>query len=106
MGSERRKRGSFHVADVTEITLHTWPNADDYLTKIQPYLEFVYTTWFTLLTLFMFGVMVWMWADKFVQIWNDSFAFYNFTSKTTQDLVEFWFLFGAMAFFHEIGPRT
>ena len=101
MGTERQKRGRFHVADVTDITLHTWPNADAYLSKIQPYLEFVYTTWFTLLTLFMFGVMVWMWADKFVQIWDDSFAFYNFTSKTTQDLVEFWFLFGAMAFFHE-----
>ena len=33
---------------------------------------------------------------------DDSFAFYNFTAKEhTQDLVEFWFLFGAMAFFHE-----
>jgi hypothetical protein len=101
MGTERQKRGRFHIADVTDITLHTWPNADDYLTRIQPYFEFVYTTWFTLLTLFMFGVMVWMWTDKLGQIWNDSFAFYNFTAKTGWDLVEFWFLFGAMAFFHE-----
>ena len=51
MSSERQKRGRFHVADVTDITLHTWPYADDYLTTIQPYFEFVYTTWFTLLTL-------------------------------------------------------
>ena len=101
MGTERQKRGRFHIADVTDITLHTWPNADDYLTRIQPYFEFVYTTWFTLLTLFMFGVMIWMWTDKLGQIWNDSFAFYNFTAKTGWDLVEFWFLFGAMAFFHE-----
>jgi putative peptide zinc metalloprotease protein len=101
MSSERHKRGRFHVADVTDITLHTWPNADDYLSKIQPYVEFVYTAWFTLLTIFMFGVMGWMWADKFGEIWSDSFAFYNFTAKSTWDLVEFWFLFGAMAFFHE-----
>ncbi|HEX3351309.1 MAG TPA: efflux RND transporter periplasmic adaptor subunit [Terriglobales bacterium] len=101
MSSERHKRGRFHVADVTDITLHTWPNADDYLTAIKPYLEFIYTTWFTLLTLVMFGVMVWMWTDKFGEIWSDSFAFYNFTAKSTWDLVEFWFLFGAMAFFHE-----
>ena len=47
--------------------------------------------------------MVWMWADKFGEIWSDSFAFYNFTAKSTWDLVEFWFLFGAMAFFHETG---
>jgi putative peptide zinc metalloprotease protein len=101
MSSERHKRGRFHVADVTDITLHTWPNADDYLSKIRPYLEFIYTTWFTVLTLFAFGVMIWMWADKFGEIWKDSFAFYNFTAKTSWDLVEFWFLFGAMAFFHE-----
>ena len=101
MSSERHKRGRFHVADVTDITLHTWPHADDYLSKMQPYLEFIYTTWFTVLTLFMFGVMGWMWADKFGEIWSDSFAFYNFTAKSTWDLVEFWFLFGAMAFFHE-----
>jgi putative peptide zinc metalloprotease protein len=99
--SERQKRGRFHIADVTEITLHTWPYADNYLSKIQPYFEFIYTTWFTVLTLFMFGVMGWMWADKFGEIWSDSFAFYNFTSKSTWDLVQFWFLFGAMAFCHE-----
>ena len=101
MSSERHKRGRFYVADVTDIPLHIWPHADDYLTTLKPYLEFVYTTWFTLLTIGMFGVMVWMWADKFPQIWSDSFAFYNFTEKSSWDLVEFWFLFGAMAFFHE-----
>ena len=42
-----------------------------------------------------------MWTDKFGEIWSDSFAFYNFTAKSTWDLVEFWLLFGAMAFFHE-----
>jgi putative peptide zinc metalloprotease protein len=101
MSGERKKRGRFHVADVTDIPLHTWPHADDYLTTLKPYLEFVYTTWFTLLTLAMFGIMVWMWTDKFGEIWSDSFAFYNFTAKGTSDLIEFWFLFGAMAFFHE-----
>jgi putative peptide zinc metalloprotease protein len=100
---ERQKRGRFHVADVTDITLHTWPHADDYLTRIQPYCEFIFTTWFVLLTLFLFGVMVWMWADKFGEIWRDSFGFYNFSRKTTWDLVELWFLFGALAFFHESG---
>ncbi len=101
MSSERHKRGRFHVADVTDIPLHSWPHADDYLSRLHPYFEFVYTTWFTLLTLALFGVMVWMWADKFGEIWSDSFGFYNFTTKGTSDLVEFWFLFGAMAFFHE-----
>jgi putative peptide zinc metalloprotease protein len=103
LGADRHKRKRFGFADITDITLHRWPRADDYLTKIQPHVQFVYTTWFTLLTLLCFGVMVWMWADKFGEIWNDSFRFYNFTEKGFWDLVEFWFLFGAMAFFHESG---
>ena len=105
MSNERQKRGRFQIADVTDITLHTWPRADEYLTRIQPYFEFIYTTWFTLLTLSMFGVMGWMWADKFGEIWRDSFAFYNFTKKSNWDLVEFWFLFGAHGFFPRGGAR-
>jgi putative peptide zinc metalloprotease protein len=103
MSSERQKRGRFHVADVTDITLLNWPHADDFLTRIQPYFEFICTTWFVLLTLLLFGVMGWMWADKFGEVWRDSFAFYNFTKKSAWDLVELWFLFGALAFFHESG---
>ncbi len=100
-GATRGKRKRFGFADITDITLHRWPKADEYLTKLQPHVEFVYTTWFTLLTLACFCVMFWMWADKFSEIWNDSFRFYNFSEKGVGDLVEFWFLFGAMAFFHE-----
>jgi putative peptide zinc metalloprotease protein len=103
MSSERQKRGRFHIADVTDITLFTWPHADDYLTKIQPYFEFIYTTWFVLLTLFLFGVMGWMWTDKFGEIWDDSFGFFNFTKKSAWDIMEVWFLFGSLAFFHESG---
>ncbi len=103
ISSERQKRGRFHIADVTNITLHTWARADDYLSLVQPYCEFIYSTWFILLTLFLFAVMGWMWADKFSEVWRDSFAFYNFTKKSTWDLVELWFLFGSLAFFHEAG---
>jgi len=101
LGHDHYKRKRFAIADITDITLHRWPKADDYLTRLKPYVEFVYTPWFTLLTLACFGVMVWMWAGKFNEIWVDSFRFYNFTEKSAWDLVEFWFLFGAMAFVHE-----
>lgn len=101
LGAHRHRRKRFAISDITEITLHRWPHADDYLTKLQPHLRFIYTPWFTLLTLACFGVMVWMWLGKMDEIWYDSFRFYNFTEKSAWDLVEFWFLFGAMAFFHE-----
>ena len=101
VGADRVKRKRFGFSDITDITLHRWPHADEYLTKLQPYVRWMYSTWFTLLTLCCFGIMFWMWADKFGEIWNDSFRFYNFSEKGAGDLVEFWFLFGAMAFFHE-----
>ena len=101
LGAHRHKRKRFAFSDITDITLHRWPHADDYLTKLQPYVQFVYTTWFTLLTLLCFGLMFWMWADKAGEIWADSFRFYAFTEKSAADLVEFWLLFGVMAFFHE-----
>ena len=100
-GQRRKKRKRFQVPDFTDITIKEWPNADSYISRLYPKLKFIYTPWFVLLTLFSFAVMLWMWADKFGEIWTDSFQFYNFTAKSGSDLLEFWILFAAMAFFHE-----
>ncbi|HET6181055.1 MAG TPA: HlyD family efflux transporter periplasmic adaptor subunit [Candidatus Sulfotelmatobacter sp.] len=98
---QRLKRKRFKVGDFSDITIAEWPQADDFVARIYPYLSWVYTWWFTLLALAMFAVMAWMWAGRFGEIWHDSFEFYNFTTKSARDLLEFWVLFGAMAFFHE-----
>lgn len=101
LGHQRHKHKRFAFKDVSEITLHQWPHADDYITRLHPYVAWIYTTWFTILTLICFAAMFGMWADKFGEIWNDSFQFYNFAGKTGWDIFQFWFLFGAMAFCHE-----
>jgi putative peptide zinc metalloprotease protein len=100
-GDRRKKRKRFYIPDFTDITIAEWPNADRYITRLYPKLKFIYTPWFVWLSLFSFAVMLWMWADKFGEIWNDSFQFYNFTSKSGTDLLEFWVLFASMAFIHE-----
>jgi putative peptide zinc metalloprotease protein len=100
-GQRRKKRKRFQITDFTDITVKEWPNADRYISWLYPKVKFIFTAPFVLFTLFLFAVMLWMWADKFVEIWNDSFEFYNFTTKSGKDLIEFWFLFGIMAFFHE-----
>jgi putative peptide zinc metalloprotease protein len=100
-GQRRKKRKRFQVPDFTDITVKEWPNADRYISRLYPRVKFIYTSWFVLLTLFSFVVMLGMWADKFGEIWIDSFQFYNFTAKSGTDLFEFWILFAAMAFFHE-----
>ncbi len=102
-GQRRQKRKRFQIPDFTDIVIQEWPNADRYISWLYPKAKFIYNSGFVLGTLILFALMVWMWADRFGEIWNDSFEFYNFFGKSAKDLIEFWFLFGAMAFFHETG---
>jgi putative peptide zinc metalloprotease protein len=99
--SSRKKRGRLQVKDFSDITIKVWHNADHYITWLYPKLRFLFTPWFVWTSLGMFVLMSWMWAERFGEIWNDSFAFYNFAQKSGADLLEFWFLFGAMAAIHE-----
>lgn len=101
--SRGKKRKRFAVNDLSDITLKTWNNADIYITWLYPKVRFLFTPWFVWTSLAMFILMGWMWADRFAEVWTDSFAFYNFTQKSGTDLIEFWFLFGAMAAIHETG---
>jgi putative peptide zinc metalloprotease protein len=102
-GQRRKQRKRFRVPDFTDIPIQDWPNADRYISWIYPKIKFLYTPVGVLLTLCLFAVMLWMWADKFGEIWRDSWEFFDFTSKSGSDLFEFWFLFGALALFHESG---
>jgi putative peptide zinc metalloprotease protein len=99
--AQRTSRKRSKAIDFSDIVISEWPHADDYIARIYPSLRWVYTWWFTLAALVMFALMAYMWAGRFGEIWIDSFQFYNFTEKSGRDLLEFWFLFGAMAFFHE-----
>ncbi|HZP17118.1 MAG TPA: HlyD family efflux transporter periplasmic adaptor subunit [Terriglobales bacterium] len=98
--SSRKKRKK-KVVDFSDITIKTWHNADHYITWLYPRLRFLFTPWFVWTSVAMFVVMGGMWADRFGEIWADSFAFYNFINKSGRDLLEFWVLFGAMAAIHE-----
>ncbi len=98
---QRLKRKRSKSIDFSDIIIAQWPHADDFIARIYPRLRWIYTWWFTLLALAMFVVMAWMWAGRFGEISRDSFEFYNFTTKSGRDLLEFWVLFAAMAFLHE-----
>src|SRR5260370_2271 len=99
--SSRQKRKKSGIVDFSDITIKVWNNADGYITWLYPKVRFLFTPWFVWTSIAMFAVMGWMWTERFGEIWNDSFAFYNFLNKSSTDLIEFWFLFGAMAAIHE-----
>lgn len=94
----KKKKRSLDFAD---LRIKVWDNADAYVTWLYPKLRFMFTPWFVVLTLVMFMVMAEMWADRFSEIWSDSFAFFNFFHKSGSDLLEFWILFAAIAAIHE-----
>jgi len=99
---ERQKRikqkGKF--ADLSHIIFQGW-DPDRFLTWVNRRFGFIYTPWFTVLTLCLFAFMTWIWVDRWTEIGRDTLLYYTFTEKTAGDLLEFWLLFLFMAFFHE-----
>jgi putative peptide zinc metalloprotease protein len=86
--------------DLSLITFSTW-DPDNYLTRLHGAMSFVYTKWFTFLTLGLFAAMVLIFINGWSEIWRDTLEYYTFTDKGGADLAEFWFLFCGIGFFHE-----
>jgi len=99
---ERHKRSSKKWEDITTITVGHW-DPDIYLARLHEMIKFVYTGWFTLLTLAFFGFMSWIFLHRWSEIGGDTWKYYNFTEKGFGDIVEFWLLFCFLGFFHESG---
>jgi putative peptide zinc metalloprotease protein len=99
---ERQKRikrkGKF--ADLSHVIFQGW-DPDRFLTWAHKRFYFIYTPWFTVLTLGLFAFMTYIWVDRWTEIGRDTILYYTFTQKTAGDLLEFWLLFLFMAFFHE-----
>ena len=99
LAEERRRRNRKKI-DISQMTFSTW-DPDSYLCRLHDLLSFVYTKWFTFLTLSMFTVMALIFLTGWSEIWRDTAEYYTFTHKGAADLAEFWLLFCALGFFHE-----
>lgn len=99
LADERRRRARKEI-DLSMMTFSTW-DPDDYLTRLHARLSFVYTKWFTFLTLGVFAVMALIFINGWSEIWRDTMQYYTFTDKSAADLAEFWLLFCGLGFFHE-----
>ncbi|MGA9510601.1 MAG: HlyD family efflux transporter periplasmic adaptor subunit [Candidatus Sulfotelmatobacter sp.] len=99
LADERRRRAKKKI-DLSLMTFSTW-DPDNYLTRVYSRLGFVYTGWFTWLTLGMFSIMTLIFISGWSEIWRDTVRYYTFTDKNATDLAEFWLLFTGIGFFHE-----
>jgi putative peptide zinc metalloprotease protein len=99
LADERRRRAKREI-DLSCMTFSTW-DPDAYLTRLHTRLSFVYTKWFTFLTLGVFALMALIFISGWSEIWRDTVQYYTFTDKSAADLAEFWLLFCGLGFFHE-----
>ena len=78
-------------------------NPDPFLTWLHRYTSFMYTWWFTLLTLGLFAVMGAITITHWSEIGRDSLQFFNFSNKTWGDVGVFYILALVTMCWHEIG---
>jgi putative peptide zinc metalloprotease protein len=86
--------------DVSHMQFSAW-DPDRYFNRIYPRLKWIYSGWFTALTLALFGFMIILFLANWQQIGQDTLQFYKFSEKSASDLAEFWILFLILGFFHE-----
>jgi putative peptide zinc metalloprotease protein len=97
---KRKKNKKARSGDLARVLVAHW-DADKHVTALHTSLGFVFTPWFTALTLCLFAFMAYVFIDRWAQIGTDTLRYYTFSDKTLSDLGEFWLLFFVLAFFHE-----
>jgi len=97
-GMHAKKKSRF--GDVSHIEFNAW-DPDDYLDKVNRLLGFMYTPWFTALTVASFMLMTYIFVIKWSEIGVDTLQFYNMTAKSGWEIAEFWILACFVLFVHE-----
>jgi putative peptide zinc metalloprotease protein len=72
-------------ADLSNVTFPAF-NPDRFLTWFYGHTKFVYTAWFTVLTLILFLFCAVISVIHWNEIWRDTIEFYNFSNKTWGDV--------------------
>ena len=100
---ERRKllKGKSRWGDLATVKFPA-VNPDGLLTWLYRRLSFVFTWWFTLLTLLLFAFTIWIFITHWSEIGHDTYQFYNFTNKTWFDVAVFWIVGAALLAVHEM----
>lgn len=88
--------------DLAQITFPA-VNPDPFLTRLHQYTSFVYTWWFTMLTLGVFAIMAGISIAYWGEIGRDTLHFFNFTQKSWADVGVFYIVAVVSMCWHEIG---
>jgi putative peptide zinc metalloprotease protein len=103
--SEERQKQLKAKTQHGDLSLYAFPavNPDKFLTWLHKYTSFVYTWWFTLLTLGAFALTAYITVAQWSEIGRDTLEFYTFTHKSWGDFLQFYLVATLALGFHEIG---
>jgi putative peptide zinc metalloprotease protein len=102
---ERRKllkSRKSRFGDLSEITFPAF-NPDKFISWLYKYSSFVYTGWFTVITLVAFAVSAGISISHWNEIGRDTAEFFNFTHKTWGDVLVFYVIAVFALGWHELG---
>jgi putative peptide zinc metalloprotease protein len=88
--------------DLAEITFPAF-NPDKFLTWLHSYTYWIYTWWFTCITLVFFSVMIAITVSHWSEIGRDTLQFFNFTEKSWNDVFVFYVCAIVAMCWHETG---
>jgi putative peptide zinc metalloprotease protein len=103
--SEERQKQLKAKTQQSDLSLYAFPavNPDKFLSWLYKYTSFVYTPWFTLITLGAFAFTAYITIAHWSEIGRDTLEFYTFTHKSLGDFLQFYLLATVALGFHEIG---
>lgn len=87
-------------ADLSDVLFPAF-NPDPFLTRFYSWTKFIYTWWFTVLTLAAFVATAAITATHWKEIGHDTAEFYNFSNKTWLDIVVLYTIVFAVVIVHE-----
>lgn len=101
--AEERKNAFRRKSRWTDLSMITFPafNPDKFLIWLERRIRFVFTWWFTLLTLAVFAAMAGLIFSHWGEFGRDTLQLYTFTDKTAWDLVVFWGITLILSAVHE-----
>jgi putative peptide zinc metalloprotease protein len=97
---ERKSR--IDQSNILYMSFKAW-DPDKVLSKLDPYLSWMFTPGFVFFSVTLFIVTIYLFASDWARIQNDTAAFYSFEGKTAYDIWVFWFLLLGLGGVHEFG---
>ena len=97
---ERKSR--IDQSSVLYISFKAW-DPDKTLTKIDPYLGWMFTKGFVIFSIVLYIVAAYLLAGDWAQVSRDTISLYTFSGKTAYDIWVFWILIFCLAAIHEFG---